>query len=82
VVPRLGDVFGPTVNIASRLTSLARPGTVLVDQGVHDALHGSAEAEGHDARAADAPYELKRLRRTSVKGYSRLRSWTVRRTHG
>ncbi len=25
-VSRLGDVFGPTVNIASRLTSLARPG--------------------------------------------------------
>ena len=33
VVSRLGDVFGPTVNIASRLTSVARPGTVLVDRG-------------------------------------------------
>ena len=27
VTSRLGDVFGPTVNIASRLTSVARPGT-------------------------------------------------------
>ncbi len=27
VVNRLGDVFGPVVNIASRLTSVARPGT-------------------------------------------------------
>jgi adenylate cyclase len=38
VVRRLGDVFGPTVNIASRLTSVARPGTVLIDRGAHDAL--------------------------------------------
>ena len=37
VVARLGDVFGPTVNIASRLTSIARPGSVLIDRGAHDA---------------------------------------------
>ena len=36
VVARLGDVLGPTVNIASRLTSIARPGTVLVDDGAHE----------------------------------------------
>ena len=40
VVARLGDVLGPTVNIASRLTSIARPGTVLVDDGAHDRLSG------------------------------------------
>ena len=40
VTRRLGDVFGPTVNIASRLTSVARPGTVLVDRGAFDALTG------------------------------------------
>jgi len=38
VVSRLGDVFGPTVNVASRLTSVARPGSVLIDRGAHDAL--------------------------------------------
>ena len=38
VVRRLGDVFGSTVNAASRLTSAARPGSVLVDAGVHEAL--------------------------------------------
>ncbi len=31
VVSRLGDVFGTTVNTASRLTALAPPGTVYVD---------------------------------------------------
>ena len=43
VTSRLGDVFGPTVNIASRLTSLARPGAVLVDRGAFEALTGSDE---------------------------------------
>ncbi|MGQ0630447.1 MAG: adenylate/guanylate cyclase domain-containing protein [Sporichthyaceae bacterium] len=32
VVGRMGDVFGPTVNLASRLTDVARPGSVLVDE--------------------------------------------------
>ena len=31
VLDRMGDVFGTTVNLASRLTALAAPGTVLVD---------------------------------------------------
>ena len=31
VLSRLGDIYGPTVNLAARLTSLADPGTVLVD---------------------------------------------------
>ncbi|MEJ7633828.1 adenylate/guanylate cyclase domain-containing protein [Aeromicrobium sp.] len=82
VVPRLGDVFGPTVNIASRLTSLARPGTVLVDVGAHDALTGhTGDPDDHHEHGPDTPFELRRLRRTSVKGYSRLRSWAVRRPH-
>lgn len=38
VVSRLGDVFGPTVNIASRLTSVARPGSVLIDRNAYEAL--------------------------------------------
>lgn len=66
VVSRLGDVFGPTVNIAARLTSLARPGTVVVDDGAADALDG---VDG---------LELQRLRRASVKGYSRLQPYRVR----
>jgi adenylate cyclase len=43
VTTRLGDVFGPTVNIASRLTSHARPGTVLVDRGAFEVLTGQHE---------------------------------------
>ncbi|MGZ4476096.1 MAG: adenylate/guanylate cyclase domain-containing protein [Nocardioides sp.] len=66
VVSRLGDVFGPTVNIASRLTSVARPDTVLVDEQAAEQLRD------------DEGFEVTRLRRTSVKGYSRLQPYLVR----
>ena len=38
VINRMGDIFGTTVNMASRLTSLARPGTVVVDRATADDL--------------------------------------------
>ncbi|GAB6987083.1 adenylate/guanylate cyclase domain-containing protein [Nocardioides pyridinolyticus] len=67
VVSRLGDVFGPTVNVAARLTSVARPGTVLVDRGACEAL-------------AEIPaYRLKPVPRASVKGYARLQPHVLRR---
>jgi adenylate cyclase len=69
VVVRLGDVLGPTVNIAARLASVARPGSVLVDDGAHEAL---SEADG-------SPFGFRKLRRTSVKGYERLQPWVLRR---
>ncbi|MCX6398521.1 MAG: adenylate/guanylate cyclase domain-containing protein [Propionibacteriales bacterium] len=89
VVTRLGDVFGPTVNIAARLTSVARPSSVLIDKGAYEALSGvtddgTADAAS-DARADAADevadptssYRFRRLRRVSVKGYSRLHVWVL-----
>ncbi|HEU0129499.1 MAG TPA: adenylate/guanylate cyclase domain-containing protein [Mycobacteriales bacterium] len=66
VLARLGDVFGPTVNIASRLTGLARPGSLLVDRGAATALRG------------DARFDVAPLRRQSVRGYSHLAPFRVR----
>ena len=67
VLTRLGDVYSPVVNLASRLTSIARPSTVLVDQELAGKLRGM--------RA----YRVRPLRRVSVRGYDRLRPWLVRR---
>jgi len=35
---RDGDVYGHAVNVASRLTALARPGSVLTDDATHEAV--------------------------------------------
>lgn len=67
VLSRLGDVYGKVVNIAARVTSTARPGTIVLDQGLADAL-------GDDER-----YSLRSLRPVSVRGYSRLRRYALKR---
>jgi adenylate cyclase len=80
VVSRLGDVFGPTVNVAARLTSVARPGAVLVDQGCYEELSGRAgDDDAVHEPDAEAAYSLRRTRRVSVKGYSKLQPWVLRR---
>lgn len=43
VLSRFGDVFGPSVNLASRLTDEAEPGTVLMDPATAKLLAGDAE---------------------------------------
>jgi adenylate cyclase len=78
VVTRLGDVFGPVVNIAARLTSVARPGSVLIDEGMYTALTGAEDDDRDEHHGTDeTPYRFKRLRRVSVKGYSRLKTWVL-----
>ncbi len=67
VLTRLGDIYSPVVNLASRLTSIARPGTVLVDRELAGRLRGLAG------------YRVRPLRRVSVRGYDHLQPWLVRR---
>jgi adenylate cyclase len=66
VLSRFGDVYGPVVNLAARLTSLARPETVLVDRELAAALRD------------DEAYELRARRPVAVRGYAHLRSWSLR----
>lgn len=70
VLVRLGDVFGQPVNLASRLTDEARPGTVLVDDLAAAAL------------ATDQELRVRPLHRRSVRGYRALTPHLVRRAEG
>ena len=70
ILSRYGDVYGSVVNLASRLTSVARPGTILVDKEL------AAELEKEPA------YELRARRPVSVRGYNRLRPFALRRARG
>lgn len=70
VVARLGDVFGTTVNRASRLTSMARPGAVLVDDGTAAVL---GETSG---------FSCQQLRRRSLRGLGPVSPWLLRRRSG
>lgn len=45
VVRHFGDVFGTTVNLASRLTALTEPNTVLVAPALATALAGNPAYE-------------------------------------
>ena len=70
VVARLGDVFGTTVNRASRLTSIAHPGAVLVDDGTASAL---GETSG---------FSCEPLRRRSLRGLGSVSPWLLSRRSG
>jgi adenylate cyclase len=67
VVSRLGDVFGTTVNRASRLTAIARPRTVLVDDGIAGSL------------ASTSGFEMSALRRRTLRGIGPVTPWVLRR---
>ena len=67
VVSRLGDVFGITVNRASRLTAVARPRTVLVD----DAMAASL--------ASTSGFEMSALGRRTLRGIGPVTPWSLRR---
>ena len=67
VISRLGDVFGTTVNRASRLTAVAKPRTVLVDDGLASSL------------ASMSGFEMSRLRRRTLRGIGPVTPWQLRR---
>jgi adenylate cyclase len=50
-VTRAGDWFGSPVNVASRVTGAARPGTVLVAESTRDAVGGAGDFDWHSAGA-------------------------------
>lgn len=67
VLSRMGDVFGTTVNLASRLTAIARPGTTLVDPETKELL------------ADDQRYSLRAQRGRAVRGFGVVRPYVLTR---
>ncbi|UYM04013.1 adenylate/guanylate cyclase domain-containing protein [Solicola gregarius] len=65
VITRLGDVFGPPVNLAARLTTVARRNRVIVD-------HATAGTLGDD-------YETRVLPARPMHGFGNVEPVTVRR---
>jgi adenylate cyclase len=61
-----GDYYGRAVNLASRITGVARPGSVLVDAAAKDAVDGAFDysfAGERRLKGIDAPVKLFRARR-------------------
>lgn len=67
VVMRLGDVFGPPVNLAARLTAVARRNRVIID-------------EATAALLPDDGFETRHLPARPVRGFGLLEPIAVRRT--
>jgi adenylate cyclase len=79
---RAGDYYGNSVNLASRVTGVARPASVLCTQEVHDAAHDSfswSSAGKHKLKGVSGPTPLFRPRRreesedSSANGSKKLR---------
>lgn len=66
VLQRLGDLYGSVVNIAARLTGVARPGNVLIDDAAAEAL------------AEHPEFAIRHLRSVRVRGFNRLRPHRLR----
>jgi adenylate cyclase len=66
VVAIEGDLFGDTVNRANRLTDLAHPGTVLVDDSLGRHLDGRDDVV------------VRPLRPRKLKGLGYVRAWVLR----
>ena len=67
VIGRGGDFYGHPVNLASRITDYAYPGSVLCDEAVHDATAAGdvrfSFAGARKLKGIDAPAKLFRARR-------------------
>ncbi|MER8184117.1 adenylate/guanylate cyclase domain-containing protein [Kitasatospora sp. NPDC094015] len=89
VTSRMGDVFGTTVNLASRLTSIAPRDAVLVDGEMATALEqiGAAPPVTREDAAPDGPvpgpgehrFHLQPMWRRPVRGLGLVEPWMLAR---
>ncbi|WP_311765214.1 adenylate/guanylate cyclase domain-containing protein [Streptomyces zingiberis] len=94
VTTRMGDVFGTTVNLASRLTSIAPKDAVLVDEALAadliragDAPESEAEAAAAEKAADGEPphryrFALQPMWQRPVRGLGVVEPWLLSRRPG
>ncbi|MET7638168.1 adenylate/guanylate cyclase domain-containing protein [Streptomyces sp. NPDC005438] len=84
VTSRMGDVFGNTVNLASRLTSIAPKDTVLIDDALRAELTGHGLAPKSEKESENHPEEgyrfaLQPLYQRPVRGLGVVEPWLLSR---
>ena len=84
VTTRMGDVFGNTVNLASRLTSIAPKDMVLVDGAMREELTAAGLAPHSEKAADEAPgasyrFALQPLYQRPVRGLGIVEPWLLTR---
>lgn len=70
VVGRGGDFYGRPVNLASRITAMARPGSVVCDEAMHEAVEDSYRwsfAGARKLKGIDAEVKLFRARQAETE---------------
>ena len=87
VTTRMGDVFGTTVNLASRLTSIAPRDAVLVDGDFAEALGEAgdaplSEADVDPSTAEKYRFALQPMWRRPVRGLGVVEPWLLSRRDG
>jgi adenylate cyclase len=66
LLERESDLYGPTVNLASRITGVAFPGTIVVNEALRKEL------------ADDQHYRLRSMRPRYLKDFGRMPLWVLR----
>ena len=67
VLEREGDLYGPTVNLASRIAGIAYPGGVVVSESIRD------------EQADNQAFEFHSIRAHTLKDIGRVKLWVARR---